>query len=79
MGETSDGTTDALRADVAILLADAFRIPLSHVLRDANCVSRWRGPNDDLLVWLKGRHGWTAVVALRYLGSLRQALQDTAS
>jgi hypothetical protein len=79
MGEASDGRKHLLRGIVAALLADAFSIPLSHVLRDASCVSRWQGPNDDLLMLLKDRHGWTAAVALRYLASLRQGLRDAPS
>ena len=79
MGDAGDGLTDLLRGDVAVLLADAFNIPLSHVLRDASSVSRWQGPNDEVFVWLKERHGWSAAVALRYLGNLRRGLDDAPS
>jgi IstB-like ATP binding protein len=79
MGEANDDRSAVLRREVAVLIADTFSIPLAHVLRDACWVSEWQRPNDDLLVLLKDRYDWRAARALRYLGSLRQGLQDAAS
>jgi hypothetical protein len=57
------------------VLAQGFGVSRSQVSDDAALITAWRGPLDDLLADLRGRHSWTAVVAYRYLRTVRQALR----
>ena len=59
---------------VARQIASCFRLPVDEVVLDAQQVSTWSGPADELLVWLEQRHRWRARGALAYLLSLRRAL-----
>jgi hypothetical protein len=55
-------------------IASSFTLSVADVSADAREVSMWQGPMDDLLQWLKRRHGFRTRSALAYLISLRVAL-----
>jgi hypothetical protein len=60
----------------ARLLAAGFKLSLPEVVADARQVAGWAGPEDDLFVWLRSRHPWSARRTLVYLRGLRHALAN---
>jgi hypothetical protein len=59
---------------VAREIASCFELAVGDILLDAQAVSGWDRPADDLLVWLEHRYQWRPRAALAYLLSLRHAL-----
>ena len=74
--ESTAAQGESLAGGVVRLLADAYGVAPAEILLDVEHVTRWSGPNDDLLVWLATRHDWPGRDAVRYLTSLRRGLAD---
>jgi hypothetical protein len=74
--ESTTAQGELLAGSMVRLLADACGVAPAEILMDVDHVARWSGPNDDLLVWLAGRHGWRGREAVRYLAGLRRGLAD---
>lgn len=56
------------------MVAQAYGVGRGDVAADALLISQWRGPGDDLLVYLQRKHDWNAVGAYRYVRTVRRAL-----
>jgi hypothetical protein len=73
-GQSGSPAEPVISNDVARKLASCFKLSVDDILLDAQAVSGWQRPADDLLVWLEHRHEWRARAALAYLLSLRHVL-----
>jgi hypothetical protein len=54
-------------------IAQAFELPVDHVLADLVLLDGWAGAEQELLEWLRERHQWDPSVASHYVSWLRVA------
>jgi hypothetical protein len=73
-GQSGSCPEPLISGAVAREIASCFKLSVRDIVLDAQAVSGWDRPADDLLVSLEHRHEWTARAALAYLLSLRHAL-----
>jgi hypothetical protein len=74
-GPSGSPTEPPISTSAARQIAGVFELAPAEVVLDAQQTSAWRGPADELLVWIERRHAWHARRALAYLLSLRKALR----